>query len=115
MQRGEKKVNSNLLELDNGLADDEREEAVGMLEESSSGIVIATNLPCNDEASENDDSSTNLDSSNPLRVILYISVLPFWQLRVYYFISCSMAWKSRSNNMQLYKSTCWKKLPSWTS
>ncbi|XP_016540793.2 BTB/POZ domain-containing protein POB1-like [Capsicum annuum] len=67
MQFGKKKVSCNLLEKDNGLADDEREEAVGMLEESPSGIAMATNLP-------GTYSSMNMDSSNPLRVrTLHIS------------------------------------------
>ncbi|XP_009617879.1 BTB/POZ domain-containing protein POB1-like [Nicotiana tomentosiformis] len=70
MQREEQVVNCNLLEMEDGLADDEQdEEAVGMLEESPSGIEMTTNPPGDDEASKSDDdSSTNMDSSNPLRV-----------------------------------------------
>lgn len=46
MQREEQVVNCNLLEMEDGLADDEQdEEAVGMLEESPSGIEMTTNPP----------------------------------------------------------------------
>ncbi|XP_070011588.1 BTB/POZ domain-containing protein POB1-like isoform X2 [Nicotiana sylvestris] len=70
MQREEQVVNCNVLEMEDGLADDEQdEEAVGMLEESPSGIEMTTNPPGDDEASKSDDdSSTNMDSSTPLRV-----------------------------------------------
>lgn len=45
MQRDEQVVNCTALEMEDGLADDEREEeAVVMLEESPSGIVMTTNL-----------------------------------------------------------------------
>ncbi|XP_059276295.1 BTB/POZ domain-containing protein POB1-like [Lycium ferocissimum] len=82
MQREEQAVNCNVLEMEDGLADDEQEEeeVVGMLEESPSAIEMTTNSPClmhfigDDEAFEKHDSSTNMDSSKSLHVrTLYIS------------------------------------------
>ncbi|MCD7449577.1 Boi protein [Datura stramonium] len=75
MKCEEKVGNCNVLEAEDGLADDEpEEEAVGMLEESPSGLVMTTNLPGNDQASGNDDSSPEMDSSSPIRVrTLHIS------------------------------------------
>ncbi|XP_060206913.1 BTB/POZ domain-containing protein POB1-like isoform X2 [Lycium barbarum] len=76
MQREEQVLNCNVLEMEDGLADDEQEEeeVVGMLEESPSAMEMTTNPPGDDEASGNDDSSTNTDYSNPIRLrALYIS------------------------------------------
>ncbi|XP_060206914.1 BTB/POZ domain-containing protein POB1-like [Lycium barbarum] len=76
MQREEQAVNCDVLEMEDGLADDEREEeeAVGMLEELPSAIEMTTNPPGDDEASEKHNSSTNMDSSKSLHVrTLHIS------------------------------------------
>ncbi|KAK4365449.1 hypothetical protein RND71_016807 [Anisodus tanguticus] len=76
MQREEQVVNCNVLEMEDGLADDEREEeeAEGMIEESPSAVEMVTNPPGDDKAFANDDSSMNMDSSKPLRVrTLHIS------------------------------------------